>query len=75
VKGGNFAAAEAAFKRCIGADPTFAQCYRGLGVTYAKSERPAEGAKYYRKFLEIAPDDPKAPAVRKMLEQYESQSR
>jgi len=74
VKGGNFKEAEAAFKRCIAADPTYAQCYRGLGVAYAKSERPSEGARYYRKFLELAPDDPKAAAVRKMLEQYESQS-
>jgi pSer/pThr/pTyr-binding forkhead associated (FHA) protein/TolA-binding protein len=72
LKASHLAGAEAAFKRCISADPTFAQCYRALGVTYAKAKRSEEGAKYYRKFLELAPDDPKAPAVRKMLEEYES---
>jgi len=71
IKVNDLGQALAAFRQCVGLDPAFAQCWRGLGVVYARTERPSEGAAAYRRFVELAPNDPKAPAVRVMLREYQ----
>ncbi len=63
--------ASALFTRCIELDPTFARCHMMLGSTAAKMRQWEIGAQHYRKFLELAPDHPKAEEVRRLLEQYE----
>ncbi|HLL52918.1 MAG TPA: tetratricopeptide repeat protein, partial [Myxococcaceae bacterium] len=67
--------AAASFNRCLEVDPAFARCHMMLGSTSAKLRQPEVGAQHYRKFLELAPDDPKAPDVRRLLEQYDRSGR
>ena len=58
--------------RCLAIDPSFANCHRLLGATYAQLKDPEQGAIHYRKFLQLAPEDPEAAKVRIFLEQYEA---
>jgi TolA-binding protein len=66
-----FKEAEVFFRRCLGADAAFAGCHMMLGTTYANLKQLEKGAFHYRRFLELAPTHPKAPAVRRHLEAYE----
>jgi tetratricopeptide (TPR) repeat protein len=61
-----------ALNRCLALDPAFAKCHRMLGATYARLRNPEQGAIHYRKFIQLAPNDPEAPKVRIFLEQYEA---
>jgi len=58
--------------RCLALDPSFANCHRVLGATYVRLKDPVRGETHYRKFIELAPDDPEATKVRLFLEQYEA---
>ena len=58
--------------RCLALDPTFANCHRLLGATYARLKDPEQGAMHYRRFIQLAPEDPEAAKVRIFLEQYEA---
>jgi serine/threonine-protein kinase len=66
-----FAEAMAVLSKCITVDPSHAQCHLMLGTVMARRNHHAEGAKYYREFLRLAPNDPKAPMVKKLLADYE----
>ncbi len=61
-----------ALNRCLALDPRFAKCHRMLGATYARLKNPEQGAIHYRRFVQLAPNDPEAPKVRVFLEQYEA---
>jgi pSer/pThr/pTyr-binding forkhead associated (FHA) protein len=61
-----------ALNKCLALDPGFAKCHRMLGATYARLKNPEQGAIHYRRFVQLAPDDPEAPKVRIFLEQYEA---
>lgn len=61
-----------ALNKCLALDPGFAKCHRMLGATYARLKNPEQGAIHYRKFVQLAPNDPEAPKVRIFLEQYEA---
>jgi TolA-binding protein len=63
--------AETRFRACTKEDPTFADCFMMLGATQARMDHLAEGAESYRQFLRIAPNHPKAPQVRKIVEDYD----
>jgi ABC transport system ATP-binding/permease protein len=63
--------AEVSFKKCLEVDPTYPRCHKLLGANYAKLKEPERGAEHYRKFLRLAPNDPDADTVRKILETYE----
>jgi tetratricopeptide (TPR) repeat protein len=69
---GRFSEAAASLNRCLRADPAFAKCHLLLGSTYAKLREPELGAQHYRRFLQIAPNDPDAARVKTLLEQYDS---
>jgi tetratricopeptide (TPR) repeat protein/tRNA A-37 threonylcarbamoyl transferase component Bud32 len=60
---------------CIGIDPTHADCRMLAGSVFALLGRTEEAAEHYRKFLELAPDDPAAAEVRENLKKYEEQAR
>jgi tetratricopeptide (TPR) repeat protein len=66
-----YQAALESFDKCLAADESFAPCHMMLGSCYAKLRQPEKGAEHYRKFVELAPDDPKAAMVRTLLEQYD----
>jgi predicted component of type VI protein secretion system len=61
-----------ALNKCLALDPAFAKCHRMLGATYARLKNPEQGAIHYRRFVQLAPDDPEAPKVRIFLEQYQA---
>ncbi len=60
----------AKLEKCVKTDPQFAQCHKLLGAVYGQVERSQEGAKQWEQFLELAPDDPQAPKVKKLLEEF-----
>jgi predicted component of type VI protein secretion system len=64
--------AVAALNRCLALDPGFAKCHRMLGATYARLKNPEKGAIHYRRFVQLAPNDPEAAKVKIFLEQYEA---
>jgi pSer/pThr/pTyr-binding forkhead associated (FHA) protein len=64
--------AVAALNRCLALDPNFAKCHRMLGATYARLKNPEKGAMHYRRFVQLAPNDPEALKVKIFLEQYEA---
>jgi pSer/pThr/pTyr-binding forkhead associated (FHA) protein len=71
-RNGKFAEAARALKECLKVDPTFPRCHMALGATYARLREPALGAEHYRKFIQLAPNDPEVGKVKTYLEQYES---
>ncbi|HLL52190.1 MAG TPA: hypothetical protein VK447_01505 [Myxococcaceae bacterium] len=72
-QGKRYQAAIESFDKCLAADESFARCHMMLGSCYAKLRQPAKGAEHYRKFVELAPKDPKAAVVRTLLRQYDRQ--
>ncbi len=73
-KAARYEQAAALAEKCIEATPTYAPCYKIAGSTFAalagrdQSEVFRQKAiRYYRRFLELAPDDAAAPMVKKLL--------
>jgi ABC transport system ATP-binding/permease protein len=66
-----YAEAESILKKCLALDPTYAPCHLVMGTTLARRQRFDEGARHYREFLRLAPNDEMAPGVRANLETYE----
>lgn len=75
VKKKQFKEAQGFLTKCIKVDKTFARCHMLLGSTYAKLREPELGAKHYRLFVELAPDDPDAARVKALLDQYDRSRR
>ena len=70
-----FPAAELRLLKCLDTDPGHAPCYLALGALKARTHQPQEGAAYYRMFLRLAPNDARAPQVRKLLAEYDKSYR
>lgn len=60
-----------AFHKSLELNPALAESHKYLGTCYAQLGDGDNGAKHYRKFLELQPNHPQAPQIRKILEQYE----
>jgi len=58
--------------QCVKLKPPYARCHRMLGATYARMNDPERGAIHYRRYVQLAPDDPESLPVRVLLEQYEA---
>jgi pSer/pThr/pTyr-binding forkhead associated (FHA) protein len=71
MKKKQFREAEGLLRKCLELDPVNAECNVMLGSTYAKLNRLDEGARHYRQFLELAPNDSRAPRVKQMVDDYE----
>jgi serine/threonine protein kinase len=72
-KAGKLEAARTRARQCVAAAPQDAECYLLLGSVEARLGRREEGAKNYRRFLELAPGDhPQASQVLRMLQEYEA---
>jgi tetratricopeptide (TPR) repeat protein len=66
------AEAEAAFRRALRYEPRYAQAYCNLGVMYSgPMNAPDKAYEAYRAFLDLAPADPQAAAVRSWLTDYQ----
>lgn len=72
LKAGRIKRAETLFQQCVALDPRAAACHLGLGGTYARTRGKTQlGAEHYKTFLELAPDDPAAAGVKKLLADYQ----
>lgn len=69
---GQYTEAATTLNECLKVNPSYAKCHMVLGSTYAKLKEPELGAQHYRKFVQLAPNDPDTAKVQLFLEQYES---
>ena len=69
---GQYADAASALNQCVKANPALAKCHMALATTYAKLKEPELGAEHYRRFIQLAPDDPQVARVKMLLEEYEA---
>lgn len=66
-----YAAAREHLKIIVRNNPDYASAHYVLGMIYAQNSRTWESAKqHYRRFLQLEPRDPKAPSVRRWLDQH-----
>lgn len=73
LKKKQYASARDSLQKCLKTDPGQARCHMYLGSAYAKLRELETAATHYRSFIAMAPDDPLAPKVKELLEQYEKQ--
>lgn len=52
---------------CIELNPWSAGCHRSLGVLFARLDEAKKAIEHYRRYVELAPDAPDAPRVRRMI--------
>jgi tetratricopeptide (TPR) repeat protein len=69
---GQYADAASTLNQCLRVNPDLAKCHLALATTYAKLKEPELGAQHYRRFIQLAPDDPQAGRVKLLLEEYEA---
>lgn len=69
---GQYADAATALNQCLRINPSSAKCHLTLASTYGKLKEPELGAQHYRRFVQLAPDDPDAPRVKLLLEEYQA---
>jgi serine/threonine protein kinase len=73
-KSGKYEAARARARECVADEPLNSECHLLLGSVEARLGHREEGAKHYRRFLELAPGDhPQASRVLRVLQEYEAQ--
>ncbi|MDY7228684.1 FHA domain-containing protein [Hyalangium rubrum] len=58
--------------KCAELDDKNPKCHKLLAALYARLSKPDKAAEHYRKFLQLAPNDPSAPRVREILSNYET---
>lgn len=66
-----FAEAAELTRRCVEVAPEYADCHLWRGVVLARMGDASVAARHYRRFLELAPAAPKAPAIREFLRDYD----
>lgn len=67
----DLAGAERHFRTAVRAWPWYAHAHNNLAATLYEQGRVQEAIAHWRRFLELAPNDPKAPAVREALAKLE----
>lgn len=67
LEAGKLDRATEAYRSCLAADPSQADCHLGLGNLYQKDRRPRKARAHYVRFLELSPEAPDAARVRKLL--------
>ena len=67
--------AVAAGKKCLALVPEHADCLLYLGSALVQNGRVEEGAEYYRRFIKLYPDHPKARPVRQIVDEYDAHSK
>ena len=59
------------YRRCIQVDKQFSQCYRALGIVYARMGDAPKAARYYKLYLKVNPGAPDAAQVKALLKDYD----
>ncbi|MFP2909307.1 tetratricopeptide repeat protein [Pyxidicoccus sp. 3LFB2] len=73
-KAGKLEAARTKARQCVAQAPDHVECHLLLGSVAARLGRREEGAKHYRRFLELAPGNhPQASQVIRTLQEYEAE--
>jgi serine/threonine-protein kinase len=75
LRQGRLREAQSVLEDCFAVDPSYADCYATMGGVSIRLGRPGEGARYYREFLRLAPNDEKAPVVRRILADFDRRRR
>lgn len=57
-------------RACLERDPDSPACHWSIGVAYARNQQTHLAARHYRRFVELAPDDERVPAVLDVLRTY-----
>ena len=57
-------------EQAIGLSPGFAPAYRDLGRIYMRRREPEMGVRYYREYLELAPNATDASTYRAIVANY-----
>ena len=73
VKAGELADAKPLLERCLKLDVGYARCHRTLGIIYARTGDAPTAAYHYGRYLDLAPDAPDAPDIRRLLAAYRGQ--
>ena len=55
------------FEAALASDPDFADCHFNLALALVSSERAADAASHWRRYLEIEPDGPWASVAERHL--------
>ncbi len=71
MKKKQYAQARDTLIHCLKADKTQARCHMYLGSAYAKLKELETAARHYKAFVDLAPNDPLAPKVREIIQEYE----
>jgi hypothetical protein len=71
LREGDLVAAQAKVETLLDAAPTHGSVQVLAGTTYVRLGDPERGATHYRRFLELVPEDHRAPQVRLILTEYE----
>jgi len=64
---GDFAGAEALYKKALSAYPGYAAGYRGLGLVYARRGDNAQAVQAFTKYLTMAPNARDVAEIRKRI--------
>lgn len=59
------------FEQALAIDPTYAKAHRSLAIAFAKMNMPDKAVTHYRTYLVLAPTAEDAPAVKKIVDDYD----
>lgn len=71
---GRLSAAKESLLECVQKSPSFADCHRLLGVLFAQLDDTRNSVKHYRRYVQLKPNAPDAPRVRRMIRDVEAQA-
>lgn len=71
---GRLSAAKESLLECAQKSPNFADCHRLLGVLFAQLDDTRNSVKHYRRYVQLKPNAPDAPRVRRMIRDVEAQA-
>lgn len=54
--------------------PRYGECFRALGIAYARVGDKSWAVRYYRKYLQVMPEAPDAEKVKEILAAFESKN-
>jgi len=67
----NYPEAIEAFEKAITCDENYVDAYYQVGLLYINQNQTDKAIAVFEKFLEVSPEDPRAPSVRKIMEMLE----
>lgn len=75
IREGDYRRAKGRLLACLKLEPNYPACHKALGSTYAMLRNGKTAAFHYKLFLRLAPNDPAADTVQRLVEEYDAQQR